>query len=253
MATFDEIPNPDSLRRSIRKLLTRVIAATDRQHDANTRYQAIALIIALTGCRASECRNLRVDDLEITPPEVDHRITVHFRTLKRGAPRNVPIIGHDFHFLIRVWIRLRNGRSRAATSPFLFPGRDPSTPVCYRTIHRACVSIFHCRPHLLRHAFGTYVYNQSKDIRLAQTLLGHRSISSTQIYTHVTPSDIRTVCEKYALEVTKPPLKSSSKQKLTPKQSSKESAKSKHRTIPKRRTKTRSRPAGLRRPTALDQ
>lgn len=148
------------------------------------RDAAIMELLYATGIRVSELCGLDVDDLD------ESRNTV--RVLgKGGRERTVPV-GLPAIRAVAVW--KRTGRLRLAvpgSGPALFLGArgrrlDPRT--ARRVVHAwlaAVPGVPESGPHGLRHAAATHLLEGGADLRSVQEMLGHASLSSTQIYTHV--------------------------------------------------------------------
>lgn len=131
-----------------------------------------------SGVRISELVALRVEDIDSA------RMLIHVHG-KGNKERVVPLSKVLLGQLRDYWRAYR-------PEPWLFPGRKPHKPVCKKTIWDACRRARetaglrkHVMPHTLRHCYATHLLESGTDIRVVQVLLGHASLSTTMIYTHV--------------------------------------------------------------------
>ena len=145
------------------------------------RDKAILELFYSSGLRLSELSGLRVEDVNLDDATV--RVTG-----KGNKTRIVPIGSHAIS-AIRAWLEERN-KSFGSQSA-LFPGKT-GKPLSQRAI-QYCVSQWAAKqgvsgnvhPHVLRHSFASHVLQSSGDLRAVQEMLGHASISTTQVYTHL--------------------------------------------------------------------
>ena len=138
------------------------------------------------GLRVSEVVNLRPGDIRWR----DGILEVHQG--KGARDRNVPVNAETLGWL-QAWKERRPGRSR-----YFFctvQGRQISPRYIQAMVKRLAVRAGLERtekvtPHTLRHSYATHLLNSGFTIREVQELLGHSSVTTTQIYTHVRPSDL---------------------------------------------------------------
>jgi integrase/recombinase XerC len=147
-----------------------------------TRDRAMFELFYSSGLRLSELADLDLNDLDLQSGEAEV-------TGKGRKTRIVPVGQHALNALA-VWLQQRAPLARDNT-PALFLNQR-GTRLTPRSIQlrlkrwalQAGLNQ-HVHPHLLRHAFATHVLQSSGDLRAVQEMLGHASISTTQVYTHL--------------------------------------------------------------------
>jgi integrase/recombinase XerD len=170
-----------------KRQLTRLQKTPD--FSSVTGFVATELLFA-TGIRVGELVSIACDDIDLQTGT----ITIHG---KGNRQRRVFLTDSDVIHLIETYLRLRKTRAPNARM-FLVNslGKDASTQFVRKLILRAGELAGIARritPHMIRHSTATHLLEAGVDIRLVQQLLGHNSISTTQIYTHVSDSNLRSV------------------------------------------------------------
>ncbi len=133
------------------------------------------------GFRAAELCDLRWDQIDFGAA------VLHVRRVKNGTPSTHPIQGEELRALRRL-------KRESPSSPFVFVSErgSPFTTAGFaRMLERAAVVAgldLKVHPHMLRHACGYALANNGHDTRAIQGWLGHRSITSTAVYTALAPN-----------------------------------------------------------------
>ncbi|MGA1277262.1 MAG: site-specific tyrosine recombinase/integron integrase [Candidatus Kapaibacteriota bacterium] len=169
--------------------------------DASTpngaRNIAIAELLYSSGLRVSELINLPMQDLDM------HAGTV--RVMGKGKKERIVPIGKQAIQALETYLALRSNLTMLDTAKpegkvFLSDrGKVMNPSVVYRIIRRAMNPVTESpqkSPHVLRHTFATHLLDNGADISSVSEMLGHSSLSATQVYTHVSVDRLKQAYQK---------------------------------------------------------
>lgn len=142
-------------------------------------HRACLSLVYACGLRISEAMALEIGAID--------RASLTLRIIGKGnKERRVPLPQPMLAELGRVWRTHRNRR-------WLFPNRAGTRPVTYDVLARTLAAAARAAgitrrvtPHMLRHSYATRLIENGIDLRTVQILLGHQSIATTAVYTHLT-------------------------------------------------------------------
>ncbi len=209
------LPNPtlemqqSTLKPRLPKALTveaimSMINAALREGDPITlRDQTMIELLYSSGARVSELIGINLTDLNIVDTQDGKITTVKLRG-KGSKERIVPLGSFATKAIDDYLVRVRPGLASksAKTNPALFLNsrggritRQSAWNMVLRAAQDAGISE-HVSPHVFRHSYATHLLDGGADIRVVQELLGHASVTTTQIYTLITIDKVR---ESYSL------------------------------------------------------
>ena len=186
MVPHSTVMKPISKVKDVKKLpyvLTADEIADMVRYTYNIKHRAIIELLYSSGIRLNECINIR-------PCDIDGKsMLVHVVRGKGEKERYTIISAHAIQTLRDYYIRYR-------PKQYLFEGTGHKQ-YCRRSIGKAVDSaakrariIKKVSPHTLRHSFATHLLEQNVNLCTIQKLLGHSSINTTTIYTHVSNANI---------------------------------------------------------------
>ncbi len=174
-----------------------LLAAPDLSKPLGLRDRALLETLYASGMRAGELVTLTLTDVNYDEGVI--------RVIGKGNKERVTLLGRQAVFALQRYIR--KGRptllmSAAEDDGALFVnryGKRISDRGIRKLFDRYCVEAsthLKITPHVLRHTFATHLLSNGADLRLIQELLGHASVATTQMYTHVTTERLQEVYEK---------------------------------------------------------
>ncbi|HED08809.1 MAG TPA: integrase [Ignavibacteria bacterium] len=153
------------------------------------RHRACLTLIYSCGLRLHEATSLRVEQVD------SKRMLIHIQKAKGGSDRYVPIPKSTLNILRDHYKIHRNpllvfpapGRGEANESTSTKPLPDTSIQTVFKKSLREIGITKNASVHTLRHSYATHLLEDGTDIRIIQEYLGHKSIRTTMVYTHLTP------------------------------------------------------------------
>jgi integrase/recombinase XerD len=174
--------------------VTRLLATPRADTVLGVRDRALLALLYGTGIRASECAGLREGRLDL------RALTVTVRG-KGGHERTVPF-NEQIAARLREYIQVRGPQLPHAPFFRSRAGRALARGTIYervRTVARRARLAKPLSPHRLRHTFASHLVREGINLVTIRDLLGHRQITSTQIYLHVTAHDLRQAAERHPI------------------------------------------------------
>jgi integrase/recombinase XerC len=171
--------------------VTALLEAPNTSEPLGIRDRAILEILYSSGMRVSELAGVRIGDLDLTNGVVP--------VLGKRKKERIAYLGSYAVAAVAGYLEIRPELGKPAHDRLIVNARGgPMTPrsvqrVVERYVREVLPGRREVSPHTLRHTFATHMLNSGADLRVVQELLGHESLSSTQIYTHVSIDRLKQV------------------------------------------------------------
>lgn len=169
--------------------VVRLIESPGKKDAHALRDRAIMEVLYTSGMRVSELVGLDTENVDL--------IGGVAKVMGKGKQERMCPIGDKAGKVLRDYLDKRPGKNKAL---FL---NSSGTRLRDRSVRRIIDKYIHkislrekISPHTLRHSFATHLLERGADLRSVQELLGHKNLSTTQIYTHITPERLKAVYDK---------------------------------------------------------
>jgi site-specific recombinase XerD len=168
---------PDAPKR---EAVDKQLAALEGEGPLPLRNRALVELVYSAGLRSAEAVGLDLGDVDF------EQELVHVRSGKGGKDRVIPLGEEAAHWVARYLRDARPALARGANDALFLSATGKRLDTS--TLRRLAP-----HPHRLRHAFATHLLEGGADLRTIQELLGHSSLSTTQVYSHVDARRLRKV------------------------------------------------------------
>ena len=182
------------------KVIDKLMEIPDIKTTKGLRDRAIIELFYSTGIRLSELANLDLSSIIIDSNKNTGEENYMVKVLGKGEKERIIPFGKEAKYWIDKYLNTRGFSITSGLGNLPLFANSKEKPVAYSTIKRRIRNYIKLvsegeglGPHILRHSFATHMIDRGADIRSVQELLGHSSLSSTQIYTHIKPERMKKV------------------------------------------------------------
>ena len=192
---FSSIKNPrkdNSLPKFVREIdIDKMFLIPDTRNPLGQRNLLIIRMLYATGVRVSELVNIRLSDIDISERTI--------RIMGKGSKERIVVFGNNTKEILELYLNSGRYKLSRGNNDYLFLNKDGNVlsdryvrKIIDDIVVKASVQM-HVSPHMLRHTFATAMLNNGADLVSVSDLLGHESLNTTSIYTHVSDDKIREI------------------------------------------------------------
>lgn len=192
---FKEIKNPKKVKALPKYAsyndLEKMFNIFDKEKVLDQRNSLILEMLYATGTRVGELVNIKLKDIN----SYEHSI----RILGKGKKMRIVFYGSYCEDALNIYLNDGYKKLNTKNSDYLFLNKNGGQlseryiRIMIDKIVRKCEIKYHISPHTLRHSFATDLLNAGADLMTVKELLGHKSINTTSIYTHITSEQLKKV------------------------------------------------------------
>lgn len=172
--------------------LQKIFDSIDLEKPLGIRNRLIVELLYASGLRVSELSNLSIDKINLSTKEI--------RVLGKGSKERIVFFGDYAKKYLELYLTDSRPILQNKTKTNILLLNNNGEPLSQRGIQLVIDNVVrdaslkhNISPHVLRHTFATDLLNNGADLKSVQELLGHSSLSTTQIYTHITNERLRSV------------------------------------------------------------
>lgn len=169
--------------------IEQILSIPDRSTPLGMRDLTILELLYSTGVRVSELVNIKIEDIDFNERTI--------KILGKGNKERIVLYSKVLSNYLKDYLEKRNtfnpNHSYLFINKFGNKLTDRGVRLIIDNILKKGMVDFHISPHMIRHTFATHLLDNGADLKCVQELLGHKNLSTTQIYTHISDEHLRQV------------------------------------------------------------